>query len=153
MNILGRTEPGGSLRTRLNRMPRGMEPAVLRYERRYFGGLEQHLPRVLVLHAVEPLERLVFGRDELPQIECPPLARQNPVNEHDLDHVDKLDVLVLHALDAVYESGQLCRFSLGQALLFPGGEPHGGSGSELRGCGPFRIARLGDIKPPGLPSL
>ena len=111
MNILGGTKPGGSPGTHPNRMPHGVEPTVLEYERRYFGGLEQRLPRVLVLHAVEPLERLVFGRDELPQIECPPLARQNPANEHDLDHVDKLDVLVLHALDAVDESGQLCRFA------------------------------------------
>ena len=111
MNTLGRTGPGGGLRTHLGRVPCGMEPTVLGYERRYFGGLEQRLPRVLVLHAIEPLERPVFGRDELPQIECPPLARQNPANEHDLDHVDKLDVLVLHALDAVDESGQLCRFA------------------------------------------
>ena len=111
MNILGRTEPGGSLRTHLDRVPCGMEPTVLGYERRYFGGLEQRLPRVFVLHAIEPLERLVFGRDELPQIECPPLARQNPANEHDLDHIDKLDVLVLPTLDAVVESSQLCRFS------------------------------------------
>ena len=32
MNILGRTEPGGSLRTHLDRVPRGMEPMVLGYE-------------------------------------------------------------------------------------------------------------------------
>ena len=108
-----------------------MKPAVLGCGRRYFGGLEQHLPCAFVRHVVELPERLVFGRDELPQIECSPLAGQNPANEHDLDHVDKLDVLVLHALDAVLESGQLCRFAPGQALLFPGGEPHGGSGSEL----------------------
>ena len=63
MDILGRTEPGGSLRTHLDRVPRGVEPTVLGYERRYFGGLEQHLPLVFVLHAVEPLERLVFGRE------------------------------------------------------------------------------------------
>ena len=114
MSTLGRTGPGGGLRTHLGRLPCGMEPMVLGYERRYFGGLEQHLPRVLVLHAIEPLERLVFGQDELPQIECPPLARQNPANEHDLDHVDKLDVLVLHAFDAVWEFGQLYRFAPGQ---------------------------------------
>ena len=104
-----------------------MEPTVLGCGRRYFGGLEQRLPRILMLHAVEPLKHLVFGWDELPRIECLPLARQNLANEHDLDHVDKLDVLVLHALDAVLESGQLYRFAPGQALLFPGGEPHGGS--------------------------
>ena len=107
MNTLGRTEPGGSLRTHLGRVPCGVEPAVLGYERRYSGGLEQRLPRVLVLHAVEPLERLVSGRDELLQIECPPLARQNPANKHDLDHVDKLNVLVLHAFNACLESGQI----------------------------------------------
>ena len=127
MNTLGRTGPSGGLRTHLGMLPCGMEPTVLGYERRYFGGLEQRLPRVLVLHAIEPLERPVFGQDELPQIECPPLAWQNSANEHDLDHDDKLDVLVLHALDAVDESGQLCRFAPGQALLFPGGEPHRGS--------------------------
>ena len=71
----------------------------------------KHLPHVLVLHPVEPLEHLVFGRDEFPQIECPPLARQYQANEHDLDHVDELDVLVLHALDAGDESGQLYRFA------------------------------------------
>ena len=79
-------------------------------------------------HAVEPPKHLVFSRDELPQIKCPPLARENPANEHDLDHVDKLDVLVLHALDADLEPGQLCRFAPGQDLPFLGGEPHGGSG-------------------------
>ena len=120
MNILEKTKSGGGLRTHLNRTPCGVEPTVLGCGRRYFRGLEQRRPRVFVLHAVEPLERLVFGRDELPQIECPPLAWQNPANEHDLDHVDKLDVLVLHALDAVLESSQLCRFAPGQALLFPG---------------------------------
>ena len=88
-----------------------MKSAVLGCGRRYFGGLEQHLPCAFVRHVVELPERLVFGRDELPQIDCPPLAGQDPANEHDLDHVDKLDVLVLHALDAVYESGQLCRFA------------------------------------------
>ena len=105
MNTLRRTGPGGILRTHLGRVPCGMEPTVLGYERRYFGGLEQRLPRVLVLHAIETLEHPVFGRDEFPQIECPPLARQDQANEHDLDHVDELDVLVLHGLDAVDESG------------------------------------------------
>ena len=111
MSTLGRNEPSGGLRTHLGRLPCGVEPAVLGYERRYLGGLEQRLPCVLVLHVVEPLERPVFGRDEFPQIECPPLARQYQANEHDLDHVDELDVLVLHALDAADESGQLCRFA------------------------------------------
>ena len=87
-----------------------MKSTVLGCGRRYFGGLEQRLPCVFVLHAIELSKRLVFGRDELPHIKHPPLARKNPANEHDLDHVDKLDVLVLHALDAGLESGPLCRF-------------------------------------------
>ena len=91
-------------------------------------------------HAVELLKRLVFGRDKLPQIKSPSLARKNPTDEHDLDHVDKLDFLVLHILDAVLESGQLCRFAPGQALLFPGGEPHGDSGSEFGGRRPVGVA-------------
>ena len=111
MNTLGRTGPGGGLRTHLGRLPCAVEPVVLGYERRYLDGLEQRLPCVLMLHAVEPLERTVFGRDEFPQTECLPLARQYQANEHDLDHVDELDVLVLHALDAVDESGQLYRFA------------------------------------------
>ena len=128
-----------------------MNPAVLGCGRRYFRGLEQCLPHVFVLHAIEPLKRLAFGWDELPQIECPPLARQNSANEHDLDHIDKLDVLVLHAQDAGLESGKLCRFTPGQALLFLGGEPHGGSGPEFGGRRPVGVAWLDDVEPPRLP--
>ena len=51
-----------------------MKPAVLRCWRRHFGGLEQLLPCAFVRHVVEPLERPVLGGDELPQIDCPPLA-------------------------------------------------------------------------------
>ena len=109
MNMLGRAEPGGSLRTHLNRMLCGVERAVLGYERRYFGGLEQRLPCILVLHAVEPLERLVFGRVELPNIISLSLTRKDPVDEHDLDHVDKLDFLAYHIFDAGLKSGQLHR--------------------------------------------
>ena len=83
-----------------------MESTVLGCGRRYFGGLEQRLPCVLLCHAVELSKYLVFGRDELPQVKCPSLARKNPVDKHDLDHVDKLDFLVLHILDAVLESGR-----------------------------------------------
>ena len=84
MNALEKTESDGGLRTHLNRMPCGMEPTVLGYERRYFGGLEQHLPCAFVRHAVELLERPVFGRDELPQIDCPHLVGQDLADEHDL---------------------------------------------------------------------
>ena len=94
------------MRTHLDRVPRSMEPTVLGYERRYFGGLEQRLPRVFVLHAVELLKHLVFGQDKVPQIKCPSLAWKDPADKHDLDHVDKLDVLVHHALDTLLERSQ-----------------------------------------------
>ena len=71
------------------------------------GALEQHLPDDLV-HRVEELsQRLVLGRVELPQIECPSLTWEDPSEEHDLDHVDKLDFLAHHVFDAFLESGQL----------------------------------------------
>ena len=130
-----------------------MKPAVLGCGRRYFGGLEQHLPGTFVRHVVELPECLVFNQDELPQIDRPPLAGQDPANEHDLDHVDKLDVLVLHAFDACLESGQLRGIALVQVVLLPGGEPHGGSGSELGGRCPVGAARLGDVEQPRLPSF
>ena len=82
-----------------------MKSAILGCRRRYFEGLEQRLPGALVRHAVELLKRLVFGRDELPQIKSPSLARKNPADKHDLDHVNKLDFLVHHILDAVLKSG------------------------------------------------
>ena len=90
-------------------MARCAESAVLDEGRRYLGALEQHLPDVLV-HRVEELsQRPVLGRVELPQIECPSLTREDPAEEHDLDHVDKLDFLAHHVSDAFLESGQLHR--------------------------------------------
>ena len=72
-------------------------------------GLEEHLPDVFV-HRVEELpQHLVFGRVELPQIVSPSLTRKNPAEEHDLDHIDKLDFLAYHILDAAMKSGQLHR--------------------------------------------
>ena len=153
MSTLRRTGSGGSQKTHRTGKPRGVKSAILGYGRRYFRGLEQRLPGVLVRHAVELLKRLVFGRDELPQIKCPSLARKNPADKDDLDHVDMLDFLVLHILDAVLEPGQLCRFAPGQILLFLGGEPHGGSGSEFGGHRPVGATRLGDVEPPQLPPL
>ena len=95
------------------------------------GALEQHLPDIFVRSVEEPAQSLVLRRIELPHVEAPSLARKDPADEHDLDHVDKLDFLAYHILDAGLESGQLCRFAPGQALHFQGGEPHGSSGSEL----------------------
>ena len=85
------------------------ESAVLGGGRRYFGGLEQHLPDVFMRRVKELSQRLLFGRIELPHVECPSLTREDPTEENDLDHVDKLDLLAYHIFDAVLESGQLCR--------------------------------------------
>ena len=88
------------------------------------------------------------GAGPLPHIKSPSLARENPANEHDLDHIDELDLLVPHTSDAGLESGQLRGFTLGQALLLPRSEPRGDSGSEFGGHHPIGIARLGDVEPP-----
>ena len=83
------------------------ESAVLGEGRRYLSALEQHPPDVLVCRVIELSQRLVLGRVELPQIECPSLTQDGPVEEHDLDHVDELDFLAHHVPDAGLESGQL----------------------------------------------
>ena len=69
------------------------------------------------------------------------------------DHIDKLDFSARHVLDAGLESGQLYRRTPGQALLFPGGEPRGDSGSKFGGRHPVGVAQLGDVEPPRLPPL
>ena len=82
------------LRELIGLVGRFAESTVLGSGRGYFGGLEQHLLAVF-MHRVEELsQRLVFSRIELPHIERPSLTREDPAEEHDLDHVDKLDLLV-----------------------------------------------------------
>ena len=85
------------------------ESAILGKGRRYLGGLEQHPADVLVHHVEKLSQRLVLGWVELSHIECPSLARKDPAEEHDLDHVDKLDSLAYHIFDAGLQSGQLHR--------------------------------------------
>ena len=63
-------------------------------------GLEKHLSDTFVRDAEELLQGLVLGRIELPQMASPALARKDPAKKHHLDHIDELDVLVHHALDA-----------------------------------------------------
>ena len=82
---------------------------ILGKGRRYLGGLEQHLPDVFVRHVEKLSQRLVLGRVELPHIECPSLTWEDPVEEHDLDHVDKLDFLAYHILDTCLEPGYFFR--------------------------------------------
>ena len=81
--------------------------------------LEQHLPDIFVRSVEEPAQGLVLRRIELPHVEAPSLARENPADEHDLDYVDKLDLLVHQLLDTGLESGQLLRITPGQATLLP----------------------------------
>ena len=71
------------------------------------GALEQHLPDIFVRSVEEPAQSLVLRRIELPHTEAPSLARENPADKHDLDYVDKLELLVHQGLDAGLESGQL----------------------------------------------
>ena len=73
------------------------------------GALEQHLPGLFVRSVEEPAQGPVLCRIKLPQIEVPLLAGENPVDEHDLDHVDKLELLVHQGLETGLESGQLFR--------------------------------------------
>ena len=76
-----------------------------------FGALEQHLPNIIVRSVEEPAQSLVLRRIELPHVKAPSLARENPADEHDLDYVDKLELLVQHVLNTCLESGQLSFFT------------------------------------------
>ena len=71
------------------------------------GALEQHLPDLFVRSVKKPIQSLVLRRIELPHVEAPSLARENLADEHDLDYVDELELLVHQLLDAGLESGQL----------------------------------------------
>ena len=99
----------------------------------------------------EPGQSLVLVQIEFPQIKIPSLTREDPAEDHDLDHVDKLDLLGHQVSDAGLESGHLFRIAPRQARLFPRCEPGGDARSEFRGRYPFRVTRLGNIKPPRLP--
>ena len=73
------------------------------------GALEQHLPGIFVRSVEEPAQGLVLCQIELPQVESPLLARENPVDEHDLDHIDKPKLFVHQGLKTGLESCQLLR--------------------------------------------
>ena len=82
-------------------------PTVLGHLRPCLIGLEKHLPDAFVRSTEELLQGLVLGRIELPQIASPALARKDPAKKHHLDHIDKLDILVHHTLDARLQRSQL----------------------------------------------
>ena len=117
------------------------------------GALEQHPLGIFMSRVEEPIQSSVLRRIELPQVELPLLAREYPADEHNLDYVGELELLVHHALDARLQRCQLVRRRPIQALLFPGGEPRGDSGSEFGGRHPVGVAWLGDVEPPRLPSF
>ena len=52
----------------------------------------------------EPVQSLVLGQVEVPQVESPLLARKDPADEHDLDYVDEFELLVHHVLNTCLES-------------------------------------------------
>ena len=114
-------------------------------------GLEEDLPNTFERNAEEVLQGLVLGRIELPQIAGPALAWKDPAKEHHLDHIDKLDVLVDHALDAHLQRRQLVRRSPVQALFLPGGKPHWGPVFEFGSRRPGGVAGLYDLEPLLLP--
>ena len=109
------------------------ESAILSNRGRDLDTFEQHPPGVFMSRVEEPIQSSMMRRIELPQGELPLLAWEYPADEHNLDYVDKLELLVHHVLNTCFESGQLFRTTPGQALLFPGGEPHGDARSELEG--------------------
>ena len=95
----------------------------------------------------------MLRRVELPQVEGPSLTREDQADEHNLDYVDKLELLVHQLLDTSLESGQLLRIPPDPAALFLGGEPCRDAGSEFGVRCPIRATRLGDVEPPRLPPL
>ena len=74
----------------------------------------------------------MLHRVEFPKVEGPSLTREYQADEHNLDYVDKLELLVHQGLDACLESGQLSFFTPRQACLLSEVSRVGGGGSELR---------------------
>ena len=58
------------------------------------GALEKHLPGIFVCRVEEPAQSLVPRRVELQQVESPLLTREDQADEHNLDYVDKFELLV-----------------------------------------------------------
>ena len=83
------------------------ESAILSNGRRDLGAFEQHPPGIFVSCVEEPVQSSVLRRVELPQVEVPLLAREDPAVEHDQDRVDEFELLVHHVLNTCLESGQL----------------------------------------------
>ena len=115
-------------------------PTIRVYGRRLLIAFEEQLPGVFVSGAEELHQGLVLLRIELPQSGSSALVREDLANQHNLDHIDELDVFVHHALDARLQRHQLIRRRPIWALLHPGGQPHWSSGLEFGSRGPGGIA-------------
>ena len=83
------------------------ESAILSNRGGDLGAFEQHPLGVFMSRVEEPVQSSVLCRVELPQVEGPLLAREDPTVEHDLDYVDDFELLVHHVLNTCLESGQL----------------------------------------------
>ena len=70
------------------------ESAILGSECGGLDALEKHLPGIFVHRVEEPAQSLVPCRVELPQVESPLLTREDHADEHNLDNVDKFELLV-----------------------------------------------------------
>ena len=88
-----------------------VESAILGSGCRSLGALEKHPPGIFVRRVEEPVKSLMLRRVELPKVEGPSLTREDQADEHNLDYVDKLELLVHQGLDACLESGQLSFFT------------------------------------------
>ena len=83
------------------------ESAILRNRGGDLGTFKQYPPGIFMSHIEEPIQSSVLRQIELPQGKLPLLAREYPADEHNLDYVDKLELLVHHVLNTCLESGQL----------------------------------------------
>ena len=75
------------------------ESAILSNGGRDRGALEQHPPGIFMSRVEELVQSSLLRRIELPQGKLPLLAREYPANEHNLDYVDKLELLIHHVLN------------------------------------------------------
>src|SRR4051812_14999945 len=96
---------------------------------------------------------LMLLRIEIPQRATSALAWENQANQHHLDHIDELDVLGYHALDARLQCYQLIGRTPVRTLLDPGGESHGGTGAEFGSRGPGGATGFCDLEPLSLSLL
>ena len=75
------------------------ESVILSNGGRDLGALEQHPPGIFMSRVEEPVQSSVLRWIALPQGKLPLLAREYPANEHNLDYVDKLELLIHHVLN------------------------------------------------------